>query len=144
MPLSKEDAHNLREDDVILVPMRVVRSNNHFDSNGVSLSVVGPFFDTRLFSEQREKPLEPLRIGSNLVHAVKWRPLRVGDRVQFQHHVYPDCKGRIAFIDEDTKEATVRFEDAVKGGPQSLVKPLNDLERILTPADRERYDLDKT
>lgn len=144
MPLSKEDAFNLREDDVILVPMRVDRTNNHFDTNGVTLSVVGPFFDTRTHTEKVEKPLPPLRIGTNLVHSVKWRPLRVKDRVQFQHHVFPDCKGRIVFIDEDTMEATVRFEDAVKGGPQSLVLPLTDLTRILWPGDRERYNLDKT
>ncbi|UTC28923.1 hypothetical protein MARCHEWKA_04110 [Brevundimonas phage vB_BpoS-Marchewka] len=144
MSLSKEDAHNLREDDVVLVPMRIVRSNNHFDANGVTLQVLGPFFDTRSFNEKSEKPPEPLRIGTNLVLTVKWRSLRVGDRVQFHHRNIPDCKGRIAYIDKDTLEATVRFEDAVKGGPQSLVKPLQDLERILTPGDRERYNLDKT
>lgn len=142
MPLSKEDAHNLREDDVILVPMRVLRSNNHFDANGVTLEVAGPFFDSRPFPEQRESPPPPLKIGTNLVNSVKWRPVRVRDRVQFQHHILPACKGRVVFIDKDVKEATVRLEDAAKDGPQNLVVRLSDLTRVLTPEDRDRYNLD--
>lgn len=142
MPLSKEDAHNLREGDVILVAMRVLDTNNHYSANGVTLSVAGPFFDTRLISEQQKAPPPPLKIGTNLVNSVKWRPVRVGDRVQFQHHIFPACKGRVVFIDDEVKEATVRFENAVKDGPQNLVLKLADLTRILTPGDRDRYDLD--
>ena len=144
MPLSKEDAFNLGEDDIVLVPMRVERSNHHFSpSHGVTLHVRGPFFDLRLNSEKLKKPKPPAQqIASNRVHAVQWRKLSVGDRVQFQHHIYTDAKGRITFIDTETQEATVRLEGAVKTGPQSLIKPLTDLERILTETQRDHYQLD--
>lgn len=144
MALSKEDAFNLGEDDVVLVPMRVERSNHHFSPHhGVTLHVRGPFLDLRLPSEKLENPQPPAQqIGTNRVYAVKRRKLSVGDRVQFQHHIYPDAKGRITFIDVETQEATVRLEGAVNTGPQSLVKPLVDLERVLTEAQRDHYRLD--
>lgn len=145
MGLSKEDAFNLGEDDIILVPMRVERSNRHFSpAHGVTLHVHGPFFDLRLGSEKAQKPqLPPMQIGSNRVHSVKSRKLRVGDRVQFHHRIVSDAKGRITFIDTETQEATVRLEGAVKSGPQSLVKALDALERILTEDQRDNFRLNE-
>lgn len=142
--LSKEDAFNLRDDDIVLVPMRVERSNHHFSpAHGVTLHLHGPFFDLRQNSEKLAKPHPPAQqIGTNRVQAVQYRRLRVDDRVQFQHHIYPDAKGRITHIDTDIFEATVRLEDPPKDGPQSVVKSLKDLTRILTKAQRDNYRLD--
>lgn len=129
MPLSKEDAHLLREDDWVLVPMRVDRTNNHWDANGVTVHLRTPFADKRPWAEREASPKRPETLPSNYIHSVHHLKLKVGDWVEGPD----DVKGLILFIDTERKEALVRRSLS------NAVYKLDDLRRALTDEDRKRY-----
>jgi hypothetical protein len=137
MPLSPEDALTLRDGDIVLVPARVHRTNNHWSpGTGVSVYLVDPTPDRRLNSERDAKPQrDPLATVSGLIHSVVHQDLRVKDRVEFAEDDGVITTGTILFIDEETKEATIRLEVPVNA--RTLTRPLKVCKRVLDEKTRE-------
>lgn len=123
MPLSKQDALMLREGDVVLVPMRVVRTNNHFDSTGVKVVCLSP--QSQYSREEREKGPAQVDIQSNYIHGIFKLPIRVDDRVEWDVRGTNASRepetGKVLFIDGDDitvrqdKERTPRNRVILKG-----------------------------
>lgn len=108
MPLSKEDALLLRDGDIVLVPMRVARTNNHFDSTGVKVVCVSP--QNLHGRDEHEKGPPNLDIQSSRIHSILSLPLRVDDLVEWDAagpgaSRVPET-GMVKFIDGD--DITVR------------------------------------
>lgn len=123
MPLSKEDALLLRDGDIVLVPMRVERTNNHYDSTGVKVVCLSP---QNLYGrDEHEKGAPKLDIQSSRIHSILKLPLRVDDLVEWDVRgpgasSEPDT-GKVMFIDGDDitvrqdKERTPRNRVILKG-----------------------------
>lgn len=137
MSLSPEDALTLRDGDWVLIPAKVTRTNGHYDTGtGVSVYFENPTPDRRLNSEREAKPKrDPMSTVSRLIHSVLRQELRVKDLVEFAEDDGVITTGHILFIDEETKEATIRLEVPVT--QRTLTRPLKNLTRVLPLATRE-------
>ncbi|AXQ68783.1 hypothetical protein HOU00_gp342 [Caulobacter phage CcrPW] len=81
MPLSEEEALLIRDGDIVLVPIKVMRSNNHFDRDGVSLRVQSP--QILHGRDEIEKGQPEFSIKTSQVHSIAAMPLRLKDHVKW-------------------------------------------------------------
>lgn len=126
--LSEADVKNLRDGDVVLVPMVVAHTNSYFDKQfGMKVTCQSTEVDHRP-REEREKGPRRVDVMSPFIHSVWRRPVRVGDWVSFG----AGETGKIVFL--DGTEATVRRRGDWNI-TRSIVMPLQVLERILPPED---------
>lgn len=135
MALSEEEALSLREGDVVLAPMLVRSTNNHFDKGvGVSLSCMVP-----TTTGVRELPTNEFRSGkeylagiaSSLVHSVHKKVIREGDWVKYPGPFDPVGKVKSVI----GAEAVVRKRFTQDDESKHAVFPISKLARISAPQD---------
>lgn len=132
MNLTEDEQRNIREGDIVLVPMRVRDTNNHFDKGmGVKITCQSPAQDYRP-REEREKGPVMLHLMGMLIHSVARRMLRAGDWVNLTLGVVR-AQGKIVCVVDD--EAVVKIRSAPDDGNAHVVFKLRDLDRILAPED---------
>lgn len=133
MALSEQDALSLRTGDVVLVPMLVEGSNNHFDKGmGVTLSLMVPTTTgVRTFktSEFRSGEKYVANVVTELVAMISKKTIRDGDWVQ----ISAGGVGKVRSLIGD--EAVVRLRTVFAGNPKHVVLRLVELERIAQPDD---------
>lgn len=133
MSLPESECDNLRDGDIILVPMFVERTNNHFAPNhGMKIVCRSTEVDHRS-REDREKGPRLVDIMSRHVHSVLRRPIRVGDWVAWESSGLRH-QGKVVFL-TDNEEVVVRRRRAVDGLPLTVALWLDDLTRISRPDD---------
>lgn len=126
MSLSKEAALELRDGDVVLVPMKVHRTNHHHDTGlGVKVVVDNPDFEDRHRPEDKKRP--QITLYSRFIHSVRRKEVRLGDWVR-----YVDVTGKVIHIDGN--EATIRRRGEWSC-TRNHVMPLDMIERIPAPGD---------
>lgn len=133
--LTEEDALNLRDGDIVLVPYAVKRTNNHFDKGtGVKLTCRATHNDYRM-REEREKGPALVDIQSRYVHSVFRRTLRIGDWVEWDREGVGAGaaveQGRIIFSDGDEHTVKQRADRTVR----NRVIKHGALRRIPKPDD---------
>lgn len=109
MPLSEEDALLLRDGDIVLVPMQVEHTNNHYDKpSGVKVACLSP--QNLYMREEREKGPPRLDIQSSRIHSIAHLMLRINDRVEWDASgpgaSFEPERGKVVFIDGG--EITIR------------------------------------
>lgn len=134
MSLLEDDAKNLRDGDVVLVPMVVHHTNHHFDKAGFGMKVscLSTEVDHRP-REEREKGPRVVDVMSRYIHSVWRRPIKVGDWVAWEGSGLRH-QGKVVFL-ADNEEAVVRRRRAVDGLPLTVALWTDDLTRILPPSD---------
>ncbi len=139
MSLTKEEADNVRDGDIILVPLMVERTNNHF-ATGIGMKIVTRSIEVDHRSrEEREKGPRLLDIMSRCVHSVAFRQIRLGDWVEWFTHPASDlvateksvAQGKVVHI--DGKEYTIKQRECVN--PRNKVLQFSEIRRILPPTD---------
>lgn len=136
MKISKAEALNIRDDDVVLVAMRVHRTNDHFDTNiGVKVVCYSPARDHRPMAEREKGPQLLDIMSGEAIHSVVVRKIRFGDWVEMDGGV----QGKVLFLDGD--EATVRRRRPSPTMNRNFVAKLGALRRILTPEDLTPEDV---
>lgn len=136
MPLSEPAALDLRDGDIVLVPMRVERTNNHFDTGvGVKCLLLSP--ELPPMSERGKEGPKKVEIYSRFIHEVHHRAVRSGDWVSCG-----ELTGKITVILDDY-EVVVRVRQ--ESTPASRVFQTALLERIdfpkdLTPDERKVFN----
>lgn len=140
MGLTQEDALNLRDGDVVLVPMVVQRTNNHFDTRtGVKVTCVSTQNDYRMREEREEKGVITVDIQSRYISEVTKRTLREGDWVKWDMvgpgSAVGNCpafeQGKIVFIDG----ADITVKQRLDRTPRNRVIGIKALTRIPHPLD---------
>lgn len=133
MSLTEADIKNLRQGDIVLVPMVVEYANDQFvKGSGVKVVCRSTEVDHRP-REEREKGPRRVDIMSRFIHSVASRPIKIGDWVIWQEDDL-QRKGKVSFL-TDNQEATVRRRRSVDAKPRSVTLWLDDLTRILPPDD---------
>jgi hypothetical protein len=124
--LAKEAALELRDGDIVLVPMKVHRTNNHYDTGiGVKVVVNNLDFEDRHRSEKDRRP--QVTLYSRIIHSVHRKEVRLGDWVQ-----YVDVTGKVIHIDGN--EVTIRRRGEW-AHTRNHVMAIDMIERIPAPAD---------
>jgi len=134
--LSEPEALNLRDGDIVLIKMRVERTNNHFDGgSGMKLVLTSP--ETQHTRAEREAGPKRVEIQSIYAHSVFYRELRVDDWVEGSTPDDPVMRqGRIKFILGDEVTVLVRpSQRRIMNGPLSQTYMKGNLARILCPHD---------
>lgn len=131
MALTEEDALLVREGDTVLVPVRVVRTNNHYDSQGVLFNVLSP--QILYGRDEYAKGPPVISIKSSQVHSIVEMPVAVRDHVEWNASGPGACPepetGVVVHIDGD--DITVKQDK--ERTPRNRVILRQALTRRLSP-----------
>lgn len=149
MSLDPLDALLLRDDDIVLIPFKVHRTNHHWDfGSGVQVHVHSQFSRQGLPLAERNKPPPIYNLASRLIDSVMRFDIRKDDYVADDS--FPPVRGTVVFIDEDTNDVMIRVDKTGKDAliasdtprPSTITRHLSKIKRIPTDAQAAQWKKD--